>query len=196
MPVATYSYVKNVDVELLVKEIKTSAIATELQHIDTVDDAVDIHMVDTLSAGDQSALDGIVASHTIPTPLSALDQAKADAKAEIDFAAGQARARYITVTPGQSAVYIRKAADAKAYIDAGYPVDNSPYPYVTAEKNAKGVSASDAANSLNSIANSWDSLAAAMEEVRIQYKDLIDAATDVATVKVHAYNGKVALDNM
>lgn len=201
MPVTSYTYTKTVDVDQLDAEIRASAIITDLAYINTLADALEITMADALSGGDETILDGLVTGHTPPTPLSALDQAKEDAKALIDTAAGQARSRYITVTPGQSAVYLRKAQNARAYIDAGNPViddvaDYAIYPYVIAEKKAKGNNHATAAATLDGIATQWDQLAATMEEVRIQYKDLIDAAPDIETVATHKYNGRVALDNV
>ena len=44
-----------------------------------------------------------------------------------------ARARYITIAPGQDATYAAKYADAAAYAAAGYPADTSNYPWIEAE---------------------------------------------------------------
>lgn len=203
MPVTKYSYTKDVVVGTLDKAIHASAIVTPIAYITNVGDALDVFMSDALSGGDETILNDLVSGQVIPAPMSDLDAAKLDAKAEIDTAAGQARSRYITVTPGQSAVYLRKAANAKAYLDAGSPAINEEvpeevavYPYVVAEKKAKNTTHPVAAQSLDSIAKQWDSLAAVMEEIRIQYKDLISNAPDVETVALHKYNGRVALDNM
>ena len=66
-------------------------------------------------------------------PSSALANAKASAAAKIDSAAGRARARYITTTPGQDATYTAKYAEAQAYRAAGYPGNLAGYPFIAGE---------------------------------------------------------------
>jgi hypothetical protein len=148
-----------------------------------------------LTAPEETALDAIIAAHTgkVPEP-SALDQAKQTAKQVIDDAAGEARGRYITVAPGQDAVYVEKGKDAQAYKDAGYPVDETGYEFVTAEKNATGKTATQAADDLLAVGASWKGLAASIEELRINYKGQVDAAVDENTAIALGSKGAALLD--
>lgn len=52
-----------VNVPLLKQEVGDSAIATALSYIDIEGDSCDVWFVDALSGGDQTILDGIVATH-------------------------------------------------------------------------------------------------------------------------------------
>jgi hypothetical protein len=83
-----------------------------------------------------------------PPSLSDYKEAAKDA---IDRAAGRARARYITVAPGQEATYQAKAAEADAYVAAGRPSDTTPYPILTAEAQVRGISVSDTADLVRTI---------------------------------------------
>ena len=133
-----------------------------------------------LTINEQTELDTVISSHTgNPPGLTDLEKAIEDAKNSIDTAAGTARSRYITVSPGQDAVYVGKGKEAQAYIDAGYPVDLTGYPFVTAEKNAKGITPTAAADTISAIAVGWTGLAASIEEIRLGYKEQIGAETDI-----------------
>lgn len=106
------------------------------------------------------------------------------AKRAIDTAAGDARLRYITEVPGQQGVYIRKLAQAQHYLVAGEEADVPVY--VSAEARALGVTATEAATRIATIAEQWDSvLSPAIEEYRIAGKAAVDAALaaqDLATI--------------
>jgi hypothetical protein len=199
MPATKYSYNKAVFVPQLDDEIRSSGIVTDIGWIEALGEptnTVDVWMSDALSAGDVAVLDGLITAHTPPATLSALDEAKKIAKQEIDDAAGMARRRYITVAPGQDAVYVEKGKDAQAYKDAGYPVDETGYEFVTAEKNATGKTATQATDDMLALGASWKVVAANIEEIRIGKKQEIDNAVDVATVNSLRYNGRVLLDNV
>jgi len=135
------------------------------------------------SGAEKTELDSIIAAHTgKPTPLTALQQEVFNAKKEIDDCAGDARARYITISPGQSAVYIEKEKQSQTFKDSGYPADETGYEFVTAEKNAQGVSSTVAADTVLAMAGGWKLLAATIEETRLSYKNQVAAAPDVNTV--------------
>lgn len=62
---AEYDYTKDpVSINALTQQIKTSAIATPLDYINTYGDALTIFFTGTLSGGDQTLLDNIVSAHT------------------------------------------------------------------------------------------------------------------------------------
>jgi hypothetical protein len=127
-----------------------------------------------------ASYDGL--TFTNPPPSTPLADYKSQAKDAIDQAAGRARARYITVAPGQEATYQAKAIEADAYVAAGRPADTAPYPILTAEAQARGVSVSQIADLVRTTRDQWAQLAAAIEGIRIGGKLAVDAAADHAGV--------------
>jgi hypothetical protein len=111
-----------------------------------------------------------------------LSEYKSQAKDVIDQAAGRARARYITVAPGQEATYQAKATEADSYVAAERPVDTTPYPILTAEAQARGISVSDMADLVRTTRDQWIQLAAIIEALRVGGKLAVDAAVDHAGV--------------
>ena len=118
-------------------------------------------------ADDEAAVQAIIDSFD-PTPHSAAEQ-----KARIDEAAGAARARYITVQPGQEATYQRKEQEARQYL-----ADGTIGPMLQAEADATGMAVADLANQIVATADQWTQLAAAIEAKRMSAKRAIDAETD------------------
>jgi hypothetical protein len=107
---------------------------------------------------------------------------KAQAQDAIDQSAGRARARYITVAPGQEATYQAKSAEADAYVAAGRPADTSAYHILTAEAAARGVTVSAVADLVRATRDQWTQLAAAIEGIRIGGKLAVENAADHAGV--------------
>jgi hypothetical protein len=105
-----------------------------------------------------------------------LDAARTKAKAEIDAAAGVARSRYITTVPGQAETYLAKAAEARAYINAGEPSDLATWSWIAAEVRATGNSPGGAAGSILANEANWTALGTAIEEIRLTAKRAVDAA--------------------
>lgn len=68
----------------------------------------------------------------------------------IDAAAGAARLRYITDVPGQFATYALKLEQAKAFLDGG-----QVQPFVQAEADAMGSTATEAAQFIVATAAGW-----------------------------------------
>lgn len=92
----------------------------------------------------------------------------------VDRAAGSARARYITVVPGQDATYVTKGQQALDFIAN----PTGPVPgYVAAEATATGLSALDAANLINNTAIGWGALGPQIEMLRRQGNIAVAAAT-------------------
>jgi len=120
----------------------------------------------------------------IPTAgLSGLDLEKANAKIIIDETAGRARKKYITTVEGQDLTYSYKIVDAQKYIDDGRPADASPYPWTQAEADARGISASDAADIIVGTYNAWEPIGVSIEKERIKGKDKIDKANNSAVIE-------------
>lgn len=139
------------------------------------------------------------AAATAPA-LSTLEDAQAAAIAAIDAAAAAARARYITVTAGQDATYIAKAAQAEAYKSAGYPADLSGYGYIEAELARLGLdptSASDrqaACDNILQIRADWLALDALIERARLVGKARVKEATDHSAIEAAQAAARSALD--
>lgn len=85
-----------------------------------------------------------------------LEQSKIIAAASIDEAAGAARARFITVTPGQEATYITKYEQAKQFRDAGFLGDAPPF--IAAEAAARMITAQAVAEEVISVAVPWETI--------------------------------------
>lgn len=105
-----------------------------------------------------------------------LDLLRRGAIEAIDAAAGQARARYITVAPGQEGVYILKAAQAEAYRAAGYPADASPWPLIALEAEARAMTPRVLADEVLWLRDAWTAKAAAIEAARLAGKRAVSEA--------------------
>jgi hypothetical protein len=111
-----------------------------------------------------------------------LDMLRTDARRAIDEAAGRARARYITVAPGQEGVYLLKAAQAEAYRVAGYPENASAWPLITMEAQARGMTPQSLADEILALRDAWTLLAARIEAVRLAAKQSVATATTPAAI--------------
>jgi hypothetical protein len=109
------------------------------------------------------------------------------AHAQIDTAAGRARARYITAVPGQEATYLLKEQQSRSYIAAlaseTPPFDASAWPLVAAEAAATGASPAAAALSVIAQADAWMPLNAQIEQLRIGAKRAVESMTDPAEIR-------------
>ncbi|MEN6449486.1 MAG: hypothetical protein ABFC96_03260 [Thermoguttaceae bacterium] len=105
----------------------------------------------------------------------------------IDNAAGKARQRYITTSPGQDATYTVKYAEALDYIAAGYPSDLSPYPFISGESQPNTwMTPTQAATRIATLGGYWrEVIGPAVEAARINGKDALDSLTDPAAVDAH-----------
>lgn len=112
---------------------------------------------------------------------------KADAAVAIDNAAGKARQRYITTSPGQDATYTVKYAEALGYIADGYPSDLSPYPFIAGESQPNTwMTPTQAATRIATIGGYWrEVIGPAIEAARINGKDALDSLTDPAAIDAH-----------
>lgn len=127
----------------------------------------------------------------VDLPPSTLAEAQASAWAAIDAEAGTARARYITVAPGQEATYMLKEAHARAYKAAGYPAA-AVADYAMVEAEAKAINGAAptaaqmqaAADGIIAQADAWIGKAAQIERSRIAGKRAITVAADVELVGV------------
>ena len=120
-------------------------------------------------------------------PPSAVADARGIGASAIDAAAGRARSRYITTSPGQDATYTVKYAEALDYIAAGYPSDLSPYPFIAGESQPNsGMTPTQAATRIATLGGYWrEVIGPAIEAARINGKDALDSLTDPAAIDAH-----------
>lgn len=124
-------------------------------------------------------VDAVELAEIPPPPLT---QIKAAAASAIDSAAGAARARYITIAPGQEATYQIKAEQAAAYKSAGYPADASPWALIDLEAQATGSTPRNTADLVLATRDAWVQIAAQIEAARIGGKQAVAQAADGAAV--------------
>lgn len=166
---------KRADGNIVDLEIETDLYGWIPITIDLTDDDQAAHIKQV--KGWLSANPGSVAAYVEPP----IDNAKMAAKMAIDNAAGAARARYITVAPGQEAVYLLKDREAREYAAAGYPASPVP-PLVQADADALGLSPRAAADAIIAQADAWIGIAAQIERERRKGKADVAAAADDAAV--------------
>jgi hypothetical protein len=119
----------------------------------------------------------------LPVDLAVL---KEELLAQIDRTAGAARARYITVAPGQEATYVLKEQQANAFL--ADPAGEVPA-YIAAEASATGMSPSDAATLISNTAKLWnEQLGPRIEELRRGGNLAVGAATTTADAQAAADN--------
>ena len=118
---------------------------------------------------------------------SAVADARGLGASAIDAAAGRARSRYITTSPGQDATYTVKYAEALDYIAAGYQSDLSPYPFVAGESQPNTwMTPTQAATRIATLGGYWrEVIGPAIEAARINGKDALGALTDPAAIDAH-----------
>lgn len=112
----------------------------------------------------------------------------------IDRAAGAARARHITTSPGQESTYIAKGQEAERYIADGAPADTAPYVMLTAEAGALGITVADLADQVIATRAAWLQLAGAVEAARLGGKAAVEGAETIAAAEAAAAAAIEALD--
>jgi len=130
---------------------------------------------------DTATLEQAWADWQVANPTD-LTQKRTDAKANIDRAAEQARLRFITWGTGQAMTYSEKSDEAADFVAAGYPADVSSYPFIQAEMNALGETATEVADRILAKKSAWITAGAAIEEIRLKGKNDIDDAMDEAEI--------------
>jgi len=109
---------------------------------------------------------------------------------EIDTAAGAARARYLTIAPGQEITYYVKYQQALSYISAGRPEDTSGYPWLV----QAGVSPSDNATIIKAVGDVWYlTLGPLIEGLRMAGKTALPDIETITGVVSHTRSVVAAL---
>lgn len=147
---------------------------------------------------DVEALETAARAHFTSWPGQELARAIIVANKAIDDAAGAARARYITISPGQEATYIAKEVECRAYAAAGYPSNTASmeYLWVKAEASALGVTNTVAADTIITQANQWVYVGSTIEKVRRTGKLSVGAKLSKAEVEAQATATITALSSI
>lgn len=109
-----------------------------------------------------------------------LQAARQAAIARVNAAAGAIRARFVTQIPAQEMLYLRKEAEARAWIADPAP-DLADYPLLAAEIGVTAPTAAELAQIWLNLAQIWISVAAPLETARLSGVGALEgAATDEA----------------
>lgn len=120
-----------------------------------------------------------------PTPASAPDLValRASAIARVNAAVGDVRKRFITQIPGQEMLYLRKEAEARAWLVDQEP-DLARYPLIAAEIGITGENADQIAQIWVNMAAIWVDLAAPLETARLGAIAQIEAADSPEAIEI------------
>lgn len=120
-----------------------------------------------------------------------LAQLKVDAANAIDNAAGEARAKYITIAPGQEGTYLMKAQRAREFVAAEY---QGPVPIlIQSEVDATGTTAQQACADILAQEVAWEYKAGQIETARRVGKERVKVATTSAEINDHRDDALSAL---
>lgn len=101
---------------------------------------------------------------------------------EIDRQAEQIRAGIITTGSGQAMTYLRKEAEARAWLDD----NNTPAPFVEAEASVTGRTVAELAQIIVNQADAWLIVGPRIEAARIAAKQAVRDATTVSKMQAAA----------
>lgn len=121
------------------------------------------------------------AHNPVQSAQQLLASAAGSALTAIDVAAEAARLRYITGGSGQSATYMLKEQQARAF--AGLVYTGTVPGLVQSEATARGVSAQVACSAIIGEADAWHALAAVIETARRSGKVAVNAAANLASLE-------------
>lgn len=111
-----------------------------------------------------------------------LGPSREEARARVNALTAEVRERYITPAPGQDMIYLRKADEARRFIEAGEPDDLTDFPFLAAETGITAPTAHELAQIWLNLAAHWEATAAALEHDRFAALSRIEAATSVAEI--------------
>ena len=110
-----------------------------------------------------------------------LEPLKTSSLARVSAGISSVRQRVITALPGQDMIYLRKEAEARAYLAASDPA-LADYPMIAAEVGVTAETAYQVAQVWIYMSQSWQALAASLEAIRLTTTNAIAAAADEAAV--------------
>ena len=102
---------------------------------------------------------------------------------EIDVLRGETRAKFITVIPGQEAMYISKRNEALGLILEGETADPLEFPLLASEVGTTASTIYEVAQIVLNLNWEWKQLAKIIEQASLQAKNNIAAAQSVDEIK-------------
>jgi hypothetical protein len=128
-----------------------------------------------------------------PAPGPSLDFLRTNARDTIDQMAGAARLRYITVVPGQEAVYVVKAQQAAAFAASGFA--GTVPSFIAAEATATGLTPQATAERILHLEALWvGMIGPVIEGARVAGKDAVAQAVSVETINSIVESTRATLD--
>lgn len=117
--------------------------------------------------------------------LEELAAAKAGALLAIDVQAETARLRFITGGAGQSLEYAATEAEARAFVAAGGVGAAEDFPWLEAERQAMGGTATlaEIAATTVGLADAWKAIGSTIKQLRRGAKIAVEASTTIAAVR-------------
>jgi hypothetical protein len=115
--------------------------------------------------------------------LVSLEGQRASAIAAVNAAAAVVRGRLVTDLPGQEMLYLRKEAEARAWLaDPDPEPDLALYPFLAAEVGATAPSADQVAQVYLNMAALWTAIGAALEALRLGAIAEIETTEEPGTI--------------
>lgn len=135
-----------------------------------------------------------------PVRIAALDaenfaRLKQSAVAELNDISGKIRSKYITISPGQDMIYLRKDTESALWLTSLEP-DIADYPLIAAELGITGETPHQVAQVWAYMSNQWVNLAAAIEHLRLSGIEDINNAADFVSVYTATETFKAAAAQM
>lgn len=128
-----------------------------------------------------------------PPPGPSLDSLRNAARDQIDTMAGVTRMRYITVVPGQEAVYVVKAQQAAAFAATGFA--GTVPSFIAAEAAATGLTPQATAERILQLEALWvGQIGPAIEGARVAGKDAVSQAVQAETINSIVASVRATLD--
>ncbi len=116
------------------------------------------------------------------TKAEELADYKKSAITRIDEMVDDARAKYVTGGIVQSLVYNEKRLESEAYKTAGYPANDAPYPSLSFEAAATGVTSKVLADTILTNATLWKTLSGKIEAAKVTSKLASNSQTTIKGV--------------
>lgn len=124
-------------------------------------------------------------------------EARSWGKDEIDASAGKARARFLTISPGQEATYTAKYADAKAFLLEGENPDINAHPWIKQEAERTGMTYVAAATRIKTLGDYWHfTIGPAIEGTRMEGKDKLETLTGISSIVSSVRQSQQQLDQI
>jgi hypothetical protein len=128
-------------------------------------------------------------------PFADVEEARRWARGEIEGAAAAARGRFITLTPGQEAIYQAKYAEALTFDAAAAAGRPEAYPWIAAEARRSGMPMSAVADRIKRKGDLWNLVhGPQIEALRVAAKDQLEALTEIGRVVSAARAAVTAMD--